>query len=72
LEIPALIIAASYGQWLGMNVLRRMRGKKIDPVGGQVKHALQRYFVVVFPLLVVAAGIERRSSLGWSREVEGE
>lgn len=58
LEVPALLIAASYGLRLGINVLRRIRGKESDPVGGQVKHALQRYFVVVFPLLIVAAGIE--------------
>ena len=31
LEIPALLIAASYGLWLGMNVLRRMRGKESTP-----------------------------------------
>jgi len=58
LEIPALIIAASYGLWLGINVLRRIRGKESDPVGGQVKHAFRRYFAVVFPLLIVAATIE--------------
>jgi stage II sporulation protein M len=58
LEIPALLIAASYGLWLGVNILRRIRGKETEPVGAQVKHALKRYIVVVVPLLVVAAGIE--------------
>jgi stage II sporulation protein M len=57
LEIPALLIAASYGLWLGVNILRRIRGKETEPVGPQVKHALKRYIVVVVPLLVVAAGI---------------
>jgi stage II sporulation protein M len=58
LEIPALLIAASYGLWLGANVLQRIRGKETEPVGAQMKHALKRYVIVVVPLLVVAAGIE--------------
>jgi stage II sporulation protein M len=57
-EFPALLIAASYGLWLGMSVLRRLRGKESLPIRGQVKHALRRYFAVVFPLLIVAAAIE--------------
>jgi stage II sporulation protein M len=57
-EFPALLIAASYGLWLGMSVLRRLRGKESLPIRGQMKHALRRYFAVVFPLLVVAAAIE--------------
>lgn len=57
-EIPALLIAASYGLWLGMSVLRRFRGKESLPIRGQVRHAIQRYFAVVFPLLVVAAAVE--------------
>jgi stage II sporulation protein M len=58
LEIPALLIAASYGLWLGVNVLRRIRGKETEPVGAQMRHALKRYVIVVVPLLIVAAGIE--------------
>jgi stage II sporulation protein M len=58
LEIPALLIAASYGLWLGVNVLRRIRGKESEPVGAQMRHALKRYVIVVVPLLIVAAGIE--------------
>jgi stage II sporulation protein M len=57
-EIPALLIAASYGLWLGVMVVRRMRGKEVPPLGSQIEHAFRRYFAVVFPLLVIAAAIE--------------
>ncbi len=57
-EIPALLVAASYGVWLGMAVLRRVRRKETAPLGSMINHALQRYFAVVFPLLVVAAVVE--------------
>ncbi|OIP34714.1 MAG: hypothetical protein AUK27_06480 [Deltaproteobacteria bacterium CG2_30_66_27] len=57
-EIPALLIAASYGLWLGVLVVRRMRGKESTSLGSNMGHAFRRYFAVVFPLLVVAAAIE--------------
>ncbi len=57
-EIPALLVAASYGLWLGVMVVRRIRGKESTPVGTHMRHAFRRYFAVVFPLLVVAAAIE--------------
>jgi len=57
-EIPALLIAASYGLWLGVMVVRRMRGKEGTPLKIHMEHAFRRYFAVVFPLLVVAAAIE--------------
>ncbi len=57
-EIPALLLAASYGLWLGVMVVRRMRGKENIPIRSHMEHAFRRYFVVVFPLLIVAAGIE--------------
>jgi stage II sporulation protein M len=57
-EIPALLVAASYGLWLGMAVVRRIRKKETPPLGNMLNHALERYFVVVFPLLIVAAAVE--------------
>jgi stage II sporulation protein M len=57
-EIPALLIAASYGLWLGVMVVRRIRGRESLLLGVQIEHAFRRYFAVVFPLLVVAAAIE--------------
>lgn len=57
-EIPALLIAASYGLWLGVMAVRRIRGKESAPLRVQIEHAFRRYFAVVFPLLIVAAAIE--------------
>jgi stage II sporulation protein M len=57
-EIPALLISASYGLWLGVMVVRRMRGREHAPLGAHMKHAFRRYFAVVFPLLVVAGAVE--------------
>jgi len=57
-EIPALLIAASYGLWLGMIVVRKMRGRGGPLLKSHVEHAFRRYFAVVFPLLVIAAAIE--------------
>lgn len=63
-EIPALLIAASYGLWLGVTVVRRMRGKEPTPLKPSLEHAFRRFFSVVFPLLVVAAAIETALILG--------
>ena len=65
-EIPALLVAASYGLWLGVMVVRRMRGKEGTPLKTHMEHAFRRYFAVVFPLLVVAAAIETALILGLS------
>jgi stage II sporulation protein M len=58
LEIPALLIAASYGLWLGVMAVRRLRGKESTFLRIHMEHAFRRYFTIVFPLLVIAAGIE--------------
>ena len=58
LEIPALLIAASYGLWLGVMAVRRMRGKESTLLRFHIEHSFRRYFAIVFPLLVIAAGIE--------------
>ena len=58
IEIPALLIAASYGLWLGVTVVRRIRGREGTPIRFHIEHAFRRYLAVVFPLLIVAAGIE--------------
>jgi len=57
-ELPALLIAASYGLWLGLTAVRRMRGKESTLLRFHIEHAFRRYFAIVFPLLIVAAGIE--------------
>jgi stage II sporulation protein M len=57
-EIPALLFTASYGLWLGIMAIRRARGRDEAPLRVHVNHAFERYFAVVFPLLVMAAAIE--------------
>ena len=57
-ESPALLIAASYGLWLGVMVVRRMRGKESTPLRFHIRHALRQFLAIVFPLLIVAAAIE--------------
>jgi len=57
-ELPALLITAAYGLWLGVMVVRRIRGKESTLLRFHIEHAFRRYFAVVFPLLIVAAGIE--------------
>lgn len=57
-EIPALLLSASYGLWLGVAVVRRIRGNESTPIRFHIEHAFRRYFAIVFPLLIVAAGIE--------------
>lgn len=58
IEIPALLIAASYGLWLGVIVVRRVRGKESTLLRFHIEHAFRQYFAIVFPLLIVAAAIE--------------
>jgi len=57
-ELPAMLLAASYGLWLGVTFVRWMRGKESTLLRFHIEHAFRRYFAVVFPLLIVAAGIE--------------
>ena len=42
-EIPALLIAASYGLWLGVMVVRRMRGKESTLLRVRIEHAFRQY-----------------------------
>lgn len=57
-EIPAFLIAASYGMWLGVTFIQRILRKETDPLGAKILHAVRKYFSIAFPLFVVAAAIE--------------
>ena len=57
-ELPALLIASSYGLWLGVTVVGRMRDKESALLKFHIERAFRRYFAIVFPLLIVAAAIE--------------
>ena len=58
LEIPALLIAVSYGLWLGVMAIRQIRGKEDTLFRYHIGYSFRRYLKVVLPLLVIAAGIE--------------
>lgn len=58
IEIPALLIAASYGLWLGVMAIRQIRGKEDTLFRYHIGYSFQRYLKVVLPLLVIAAAIE--------------
>jgi len=58
LEIPAVIIAASYGLWLGVTFARRIKQRNLVGFGNQVIHAISMFFKIAFPLFILAALIE--------------
>ncbi len=53
IEIPAIILASSYGVWLGLQFLRDRRN-----IDKHLRYATSRFLKVVFPMLIVAAAIE--------------
>jgi stage II sporulation protein M len=68
LEIPAIIVLAAYGVWLGITFAKRIRRWDMAGFGGQVRHAVKIFFLVAFPLFILAALIETVliSSMGGS------
>ncbi len=58
LEIPAVIIAANYGLWLGVTFTKRIRQRNLVGFGHQARHAIRMFFLVAFPLFILAALIE--------------
>jgi uncharacterized membrane protein SpoIIM required for sporulation len=58
LEIPAAILSAAYGLWLGVTFARRIRQRDMTSFGDQVIHAVRMFFLVAFPLFILAAFIE--------------
>lgn len=57
-EVPALLVVAAYGIWLGIGSIRRLQGKEERSIRELAGIALQRYFKLIFPLLVAAAVAE--------------
>jgi stage II sporulation protein M len=58
LEIPAVILAASYGLWLGVTFTNRIWQRNLVGYGYHVRHAIRMFFLVAFPLFILAALIE--------------
>jgi uncharacterized membrane protein SpoIIM required for sporulation len=58
LEMPAVILAAAYGLWLGVTFTNRIRQRNLVGFGYQVRHAIRMFFKIAFPLFILAAFIE--------------
>ena len=58
LEIPAVILTAGYGLWLGVTFANRIRQRDMTGFGDQVIHAIRMFFKVAFSLFILAALIE--------------
>jgi stage II sporulation protein M len=56
--IPALLVVAAYGFWLGVGTIQRFRGKEERNIRELANIALRRYFTLVFPLLVASTAAE--------------
>ncbi|WP_457549010.1 stage II sporulation protein M [Archaeoglobus sp.] len=57
IEIPAILVACSYGLKLGIAVLDKVRGKDVD-VKMEVEKSVKNYLKYVLPMLLLAAFIE--------------
>ena len=57
-EILAVLISAAYGLWLGVTFAKRIRERDLVGFGDHIKHAIRMFFLVAFPLFVLAALIE--------------
>ena len=57
-EIPAVILSAAYGLWLGVTFTRRIRQRNLAGFGKEVLHAIRMFYLVAFPAFIVAALIE--------------
>lgn len=56
LEIPAIILAGSYGIWLGVCFFRKIAYR--DPFGEKFFFAMKKYFKIILPMILAAAVIE--------------
>lgn len=58
IEIPAILLASSYGMWLGTQFyLKLVRDERI-PLGRLFLDAVKKCLKIVFPMLLIAAAVE--------------
>jgi stage II sporulation protein M len=57
-EIPAIVLSAAYGLWLGVTFAKRIRQRDMAGFGDQVIHGIRMFFKIAFPLFTLAALIE--------------
>ncbi len=56
-EIPAILLAASYGVWLGEMFTKKLKDKKIQ-LNVSIKYTIGKFMRIILPVLVLAAFIE--------------
>lgn len=56
-EIPALLLSCALGIEIGICMIKKVRGREVN-IGGVVKSSIKVYFMIVAPLLLLAALIE--------------
>ncbi len=58
LELPAVFLGTSIGLLLGMQTIKRLRGRSERPVLSELRPAVRFYCTVIVPLLLLAALVE--------------
>ena len=56
-EIPAVLMASSYGLWLGRVFYDKVRGRDVS-IGSAYTYALKKFLTRIVPVLLLAAFIE--------------
>ncbi len=57
IEIPAVILACSYGLWLGRMFFKKITGDNVS-MSECIKEAIRVFFKTVVPMLIIAAFVE--------------
>jgi len=57
LEIPAILLACSYGMWLGERFVKKLRGERVN-LKNDFRYAILKCLKNVVPVLLIAAAIE--------------
>jgi len=57
LEIPAILLAAGYGVWLGEMFSKKLKNRKII-LSLYVKNTIDKFIKVILPILIIAALVE--------------
>ncbi len=57
IEIPAILLACSYGSWLGVRFIKNLKGENVN-IREDFKFAVKSCIKNVIPLLLLAAAIE--------------
>ena len=58
LELPAVFLGTSIGLLLGMQTIKRLRGRSETPMPSELGPAVRFYCTVIVPLLLLAALVE--------------